>query len=142
MQRRTLALGIGALPFTGLAGAQTADGPLRIVVPYPPGGATDKVARIVGDKLQATLGVPVVVDNRTGAGGRLAAQQLKGSPPNQNAILLANHGPVVSGRTLSSAADAIEELEATARLWLLVRGERVRALGADEVAEIDRRFPH
>ena len=58
-----------------------------------------------------------------------------------HAILLANHGPVVSGRTLSSAADAIEELEATARLWLLVRGERVRALGDDDVADLERRFP-
>ncbi|TFZ03927.1 Bug family tripartite tricarboxylate transporter substrate binding protein [Ramlibacter humi] len=90
MKRRTLALGFGALPLARLAAAQALDGPLRIVVPYPPGGATDKVARIVGDKLQSSLGVPVVVDNRTGAGGRLAAQQLKGSPANQNAILIAN----------------------------------------------------
>jgi len=58
-----------------------------------------------------------------------------------HALLLANHGPVVSGTTLAAAADAIEELEATARLWLLVRRERVRSLTDDEVAELARRFP-
>lgn len=58
-----------------------------------------------------------------------------------HALLLANHGPVVSGATLGAAADVIEELEATARLWLLVRRERVRALTDDQVAELSRRFP-
>ncbi len=58
-----------------------------------------------------------------------------------HAVLLANHGPVVSGRTLAAAADAIEELEATARLWLLLRGEHVRTLTADQVADLARRYP-
>lgn len=58
-----------------------------------------------------------------------------------HALLLANHGPVVSGTSLSAAADAIEELEATARLWLLVRGSRTRALTPQQVDELLRRFP-
>lgn len=58
-----------------------------------------------------------------------------------HAILLANHGPVVAGSTLSAATDAIEELEETARLVLMLRGEQTRLLSADEVAEIRRRFP-
>jgi ribulose-5-phosphate 4-epimerase/fuculose-1-phosphate aldolase len=58
-----------------------------------------------------------------------------------HALLLANHGPVVSGATLLGAADAIEELEATARLWLLVRRENVRPLTAQQLADLQRRFP-
>ena len=56
-------------------------------------------------------------------------------------MLLANHGPVVAGTSLSAAADAIEELEATARLYLLVRGQDVRALTPAQVAEVNRRYP-
>jgi tripartite-type tricarboxylate transporter receptor subunit TctC len=59
-------------------------------VGYAPGGSTDRVARIVGDKLQAKLGVAVVVDNKPGAGGRLAAQQMKGLAANQNQLLVGN----------------------------------------------------
>ena len=57
-----------------------------------------------------------------------------------HAVLLANHGPVVAGNSLSAAQDAIEELEETAKLFLLLRGERVRALTDEQVAELDRRF--
>ena len=67
-----------------------------------------------------------------GAVGALAAKH--------HAILLANHGPVVSGTSLAAAGDAIEELEATAKLWLLVRHERVRALTREQVDELRRRF--
>ncbi len=58
-----------------------------------------------------------------------------------HALLLANHGPVVGGSTLAAAADAIEELEATARLYLLVRGEKTRQLDTTQVAELRRRHP-
>lgn len=68
-----------------------------------------------------------------GAVGRLAGRH--------HAVLLANHGPVVAGSSLSAATDAIEELEETARLFLLLRGERVRMLNAEQVAELNRRFP-
>jgi 3-dehydro-4-phosphotetronate decarboxylase len=57
-----------------------------------------------------------------------------------HAVLLANHGPVVAGTTLSAAQDAIEELEETAKLFLLLRGERVRSLTPEQVTEIERRF--
>lgn len=58
-----------------------------------------------------------------------------------HAVLLANHGPVVSGSSLAAAADAIEELEATARLYLLLRGEKTRLLETAQVAELKRRYP-
>jgi ribulose-5-phosphate 4-epimerase/fuculose-1-phosphate aldolase len=56
------------------------------------------------------------------------------------AVLLANHGPVVAGTSLSAAQDAIEELEETAKLFLMLRGEKVRALTEAQVAELRKRF--
>jgi ribulose-5-phosphate 4-epimerase/fuculose-1-phosphate aldolase len=58
-----------------------------------------------------------------------------------HAVLLANHGPVVAGTSLEAAVNAIEELEQTARLVLLLRGQSVRTLSAEQVAELNRRFP-
>ncbi|MFN3743801.1 MAG: 3-oxo-tetronate 4-phosphate decarboxylase [Hyphomicrobiaceae bacterium] len=57
-----------------------------------------------------------------------------------HAVLLANHGPVVAGTSLSAAQDAIEELEETAKLFLMLRGERLRLLTDEQVAELERRF--
>lgn len=56
-------------------------------------------------------------------------------------FLIANHGPVVSGPDLASAADAAEELEETARLFLLLRGLTARPLDHDQVADLQRRYP-
>ena len=67
-----------------------ADTTLRLVVPYAPGGSSDRAARLVADKLGPKLGQTVVVENRAGAGGRLAAQQLKNAPASQNVLMLAN----------------------------------------------------
>lgn len=58
-----------------------------------------------------------------------------------HAVLLANHGPVVAGRTLEAATDAVEELEATARLFLTLNGRACRCLGGDEVRALRQRFP-
>ncbi|CAN7213059.1 Bug family tripartite tricarboxylate transporter substrate binding protein [Variovorax sp. LjRoot290] len=93
LRRLTGTLALAAIACA--AAAQPLDSPLRIVVGYAPGGATDRVARIVGDKLQAKLGVPVVVDNKPGAGGRLAAQQVKATPAAQNVLMLANPAVMV-----------------------------------------------
>ena len=74
-------------------------------------------------------------------GDAMLADAIAALAARHHAVLLAHHGPVVAGRTLAAAVDAIEELEATARVWLLVRRERVRTLSADEIDELQRRFP-
>lgn len=57
-----------------------------------------------------------------------------------HAVLLANHGPVVAGSDLETAVYATEELEETAKLFLLLRGEKLRLLTGEQVAELERRF--
>jgi tripartite-type tricarboxylate transporter receptor subunit TctC len=92
---RILALLAAAFAIATSAAAQGLDAPLHIVVGYAPGGSTDRVARIVGDKLQARLGVTVIVENKPGAGGRLAAQQVKAASATQNVLLVANPATMV-----------------------------------------------
>jgi tripartite-type tricarboxylate transporter receptor subunit TctC len=87
MQRRNFITSVCASPFlTGLAVAQTqAQGfpgkPIRLIVPFPPGGSTDIAARALADPLAQLLGQPVLVDNRGGAGGSLAMAELVKAAP-------------------------------------------------------------
>jgi ribulose-5-phosphate 4-epimerase/fuculose-1-phosphate aldolase len=74
-------------------------------------------------------------------GDMALAEAVRGVAARHHAVLLANHGPVVAGSSLAAAADAIEELEATAQLYLLLRGSRVRTLDAAAVADLQRRYP-
>jgi len=86
--RRLLLAGL----FSLAAGAVQAQGPssVRILVGFPPGGGTDAVARTLADKLKDQLGVPVVVDNRAGAGGQIAAQALKAAAPDGGTFFLSH----------------------------------------------------
>jgi 3-dehydro-4-phosphotetronate decarboxylase len=69
------------------------------------------------------------------------AEAVAGFATRHHAVLLANHGPVVAGSSLEAATDAVEELEATARLFLTLNGRACRCLGCDEVEVLRRRFP-
>ena len=75
---------------TGPAFAQASaypDKPIRFVVPYPPGGGTDVIARIVQDRLRAALGQPIVIDNRGGAGGSIGTEVVARSAPDGYTVL-------------------------------------------------------
>ena len=63
-------------------------GPVKLMVGFAPGGSSDLAARIIAEKLKDALGVPVLVDNKAGAGGRIAAEALKNSPPDGTTLLL------------------------------------------------------
>lgn len=65
---------------------------------------------------------------------------VRGLAGKRAAVMLANHGPVVAGKSVESACNAIEELEATARLALMMRGLPARALSADQVSQVVTKF--
>lgn len=89
--RNTLAL--TALLLAGMAQAQT--GTIRLLVGFPAGGGTDVIARTLAEKLKDQLGTNVIVDNRAGAGGQIAAQVLKASPADGTTFFL-THDHTVS----------------------------------------------
>jgi 3-dehydro-4-phosphotetronate decarboxylase len=74
-------------------------------------------------------------------GDMALADAVRGFAGRHHAVMLANHGPVVAGTSLAAAADAVEELEATARLFLLLQGHRTRPLTPAQVADIKTRYP-
>src|SRR5438067_10285710 len=63
--------------------------PLRFILPFPPGGGTDILGRMIAERLTAGLGQPVVTENRGGAGGNVGAEAAAKSPPDGYTILLA-----------------------------------------------------
>ncbi len=89
--RRTLLAGLPALLATpALAQAPWPNRPIRLVVPYPPGGGSDIAGRFQAQVLQEGLGVPVVVDNRAGAGGTVGTAFVANSAPDGYTIMMAS----------------------------------------------------
>src|SRR5258708_9331838 len=89
---RLIALGLAGLLLSGAGAARAADPypirPVHWVVPFPPGGATDVVARIMAQWLSAHLGQQVVIENRGGAGGNIATQSAINAAPGGDTVLL------------------------------------------------------
>ena len=84
------------LPAAACAADAFPNRPIRLVVPYPPGGGTDIVARVLGEKLGASLGQPIVVDNRGGAGGVLGTEIAAKAAPDGYTLLLVPSSHVIN----------------------------------------------
>ncbi len=75
--------------------------PLRMVVPFPAGSSPDLIARLLTEKLAATLGQPVVVENRPGAGGNIGTGMVAKAAPDGYTLLFTINGPLVTAPSLS-----------------------------------------
>lgn len=90
----TLALGVLTVWPTAVLPQAYPNKPIRLIVPFPPGGGVDFIGRIVGQKLSERLGQQVAVDNRAGANGIVGLELLKQSPPDGYTIAAASAGPL------------------------------------------------
>jgi len=101
-RRRVLAAGLAGaaapalLALPALAQARFPERAMTLVVPFGPGGIADLTARAVGEHLAGTLGQPVIVDNKPGAGGIAAAQQVRSARADGHTLLLMSNGTAVS----------------------------------------------
>lgn len=90
-----LLLALLGLGVTGALHAQSyPTRPVRVIIPWPPGQATDLAARIVGDRLSQALGQPFVMDNKPGAGGQIGTDMAARAAPDGYTLLAASSGPI------------------------------------------------
>jgi tripartite-type tricarboxylate transporter receptor subunit TctC len=98
--------------------AQYPSRPVRLLVPNPPGGATDTLARVLAPKLGEALGQPVIVDNRPGSNGNVASEAAARAAPDGHTLYLAADAQIVIGPHLYSKMplDTLKDLEPVASL--------------------------
>jgi tripartite-type tricarboxylate transporter receptor subunit TctC len=105
LTRRVLMAGAGTALFAGRAAAQPSDRTIRIISGFPAGGGIDISARLMVDPLKDTLGQPVIVENRTGAAGMIAANAVAKAPPDGNMLLMATSGEIAISHHLYKGED-------------------------------------
>ena len=103
IQRKSLstlvAMALGLAAFS--SSAQTfPSGPVKIIVPFTPGSATDILARVTGERLAPVLGQPVIVENRAGAGGNIGAEAVAKAAPDGYTLLMATTGVMAINNAL------------------------------------------
>lgn len=87
--RRHLVGSLGAAVAATVIPAFAQAAPVKILVGFPPGGSADTTARLIAEKMSIIMGNPVIVENRPGAGGRIAAQAVKDAAPDGNMLMIA-----------------------------------------------------
>lgn len=118
MHRRTLLPALGALVLArpALAQGEWPARPVRVVVPFPPGGSNDAIARPLAEALQRSLGQAFVVENRGGAGSTIGTAEVARAPVDGYTLLVTSSTFATSAAVQSTPYDAARDLEAVAVL--------------------------
>lgn len=142
-----LALGVLANPVPALAqSAAYPDKPVRFVVPYPPGGGTDVIARIVQERFQAQLGQPILIDNKGGAGGSVGSELVARAPADGYTVLftLSSHtiNPAIFPKLSFDTVKDFEPVGTVASLpQILVANNQVPANTVAELVALAKAKP-
>jgi len=107
---RMILLLLAVLPALALAQGYPAK-PVRVIVPFPPGGTTDLIARIVQAKFQEHLGQSVLIENRSGAGGSVGAAEAAKATPDGYTLLMVFDTHAVNHHIFKMAPDPFKSLE-------------------------------
>ncbi|MFM8548150.1 MAG: Bug family tripartite tricarboxylate transporter substrate binding protein [Betaproteobacteria bacterium] len=136
-RRRIVQGTAGVLTLAGLPGALQAQAaypsrPMRMVVPWPPGQATDLAGRVVAQELSKLFGQPIVIDNKAGAGGTIGTDAVAKAEPDGYTLLAASSGPVtVSPLMTRTPYDPERDLQPVAMVgmspYVLVTGQQFAA---------------
>jgi len=92
MKKSISALLLGLIVAAAASATGYPEKPVTAIVPFPPGGSTDSIARAIGPKMQQILGQPIVVENRAGATGAIGAGLVKNAPPDGHTFMVASIG--------------------------------------------------
>ena len=95
--RRSVLIAGLALPFAAHAQAKFPDRPIKIIVPFPPGGGVDMTARLLMEPLSKELGQPIIVENKGGAGGIIGVEAMSHAPPDGYTLSLTGVGTLTAG---------------------------------------------
>jgi tripartite-type tricarboxylate transporter receptor subunit TctC len=145
--RRALIAATLLAPAAARAQAWAPTRAIRFVVPFPAGGATDVVARVLGERMQETLGQPVVVENRTGAGGNIGVENVVRSPADGHTILMGTTGTLTVNPHLYSTLgfDPLRDLAPVSMAFttdhVLIVNPQVPARTAQEFLALVRAQP-
>ena len=131
---------------SALAQANYPDKPVRFVVPYPPGGGTDVIARIVQDRFQALLGQPMIIDNKGGAGGSVGSELAARAAPDGYTVLftLSSHtiNPAIYPKLSFDTLKDFESIGTVASLpQILVANPQVPANTVAELVALAKAKP-
>ncbi len=142
----TLGLPYGQTPASAAETNAFPGRPVRVVLPYPPGGSTDAMARVFGAALSEVWRQPVVIDSRPGAGGTIANELVAKSSPDGHTLLLGTLGTVsIAPALYSGSIDATKELAAVAHVasgyYVLVVPQSSSATSLTEFVALARTKP-
>ena len=144
---RALAFGILLSCAGGAAKADYPDRPIRLIAPFPAGGLADVLARAVGDELSRSLGQPVIVENRTGAGGNIGAEAVARSTPDGYTLLMTSAGILTANQFLYATMpfdpekDFVTVSNVADMPMMVVVGPRVEAKTLKELVAFARANP-